>query len=112
MNAFVDIVTTQLYKVPHKYGGGFNAEINKAVRQEHCVPGMRTAHISRRAAAWDGLRLTPGSKTYIVEVRVNCVSRRLTLGRDGVLTRAAAAKFMRIRSAKEGQASLIVHGSR
>ncbi len=42
-----------------------------------------------------GLRVTPGSKTYIVEGRVNGVSRRLTLGRDGALTPAAARKKAR-----------------
>lgn len=39
-----------------------------------------------------GLRVTPGSKTYIVEARVNGVARRLTLGEDGALTPATARK--------------------
>ena len=39
-----------------------------------------------------GLRLTPGSKTYVVEARVNGVARRITLGKVGVLTPATARK--------------------
>jgi hypothetical protein len=42
-----------------------------------------------------GLRVTPGSKTYVVEGRVNGVARRLTLGRHGVLTPAVARKKAR-----------------
>jgi integrase len=42
-----------------------------------------------------GLRVTPGSKTYIVEARVNGIARRLTLGKDGVLTPATARKKAR-----------------
>lgn len=42
-----------------------------------------------------GLRVTPGSKTYIVEARVNGVARRLTLGKDGALTPATARKKAR-----------------
>ena len=39
-----------------------------------------------------GLRVTPGSKSYIVEARVNGVARRITLGKDGALTPATARK--------------------
>ncbi|MBZ0188713.1 MAG: Arm DNA-binding domain-containing protein [Candidatus Obscuribacterales bacterium] len=42
-----------------------------------------------------GLRVTPGSKTYIVEARVNGVARRITLGKDGLLTPATARKKAR-----------------
>ncbi|MGE0265701.1 MAG: integrase arm-type DNA-binding domain-containing protein, partial [Candidatus Obscuribacterales bacterium] len=42
-----------------------------------------------------GLRVTPGSKSYIVEARVNGVARRITLGKDGALTPATARKKAR-----------------
>jgi integrase len=42
-----------------------------------------------------GLRVTPGSKTYVVEARVNGVARRITLGKDGSLTPATARKKAR-----------------
>lgn len=42
-----------------------------------------------------GLRVTPGSKSYIVEARVNGIARRITLGRDGVLTPHTARKEAR-----------------
>jgi integrase len=42
-----------------------------------------------------GLRVTPGSKTYVVEARVHGVARRITLGKDGVLTPATARKKAR-----------------
>lgn len=42
-----------------------------------------------------GLRVTPGSKTYVVEARVHGVARRITLGKDGPLTPAAARKKAR-----------------
>src|SRR5271163_1819127 len=37
-----------------------------------------------------GLRVTPSSKTYVVEARVHGVARRITLGKVGVLTSATA----------------------
>ncbi len=42
-----------------------------------------------------GLRVTPGSKTYVVEARVHGVARRITLGKDGALTPATARKKAR-----------------
>lgn len=42
-----------------------------------------------------GLRVTPGSKTYVVEARVNGVPRRITLGKHGALTPATARKKAR-----------------
>lgn len=39
-----------------------------------------------------GLRVTPGSKTYVVEARVNGIQRRITLGKNGALTPATARK--------------------
>jgi integrase len=39
-----------------------------------------------------GLRVTPGSKTYVVEARVHGVARRITLGKVGILTPATARK--------------------
>lgn len=41
------------------------------------------------------LRVTPGSKTYVVEARVNGVARRITLGKNGALTPATARKKAR-----------------
>ncbi len=41
------------------------------------------------------LRVTPGSKTYVVEARVNGVARRITLGKNGPLTPATARKKAR-----------------
>jgi integrase len=42
-----------------------------------------------------GLRVTPGSKTYVVEARVQGVARRITLGKVGILTPATARKKAR-----------------
>ena len=42
-----------------------------------------------------GLQVTPGSKTYIVEARVNGIAHRITLGKDGALTPATARKKAR-----------------
>jgi hypothetical protein len=42
-----------------------------------------------------GLRVTPGSKTYVVEARVHGVARRITLGKASLLTPAAARKKAR-----------------
>src|SRR5271163_101270 len=42
-----------------------------------------------------GLRVTPSSKTYVVESRVQGVARRITLGRVSVLTPATARKKAR-----------------
>ncbi|MFN8554002.1 MAG: tyrosine-type recombinase/integrase [Candidatus Obscuribacterales bacterium] len=42
-----------------------------------------------------GLRVTPGSKTYVVEARVHGVARRLTLGKHGLLSVATARKKAR-----------------
>ena len=41
------------------------------------------------------LRVTPGSKVYVVEARVNGVARRITLGKNGPLTPATARKKAR-----------------
>ncbi len=41
------------------------------------------------------LRVTPGSKTYVVEARVNGVARRITLGKSGPLTPTTARKKAR-----------------
>lgn len=43
-----------------------------------------------------GLRVTPGSKSFVVEARVQGIARRLTLGRDGILTPASARKEARL----------------
>jgi integrase len=42
-----------------------------------------------------GLRVTPGSKTYVVEARLNGVARRISIGKVGVLTAATARKKAR-----------------
>lgn len=42
-----------------------------------------------------GLRVTPGSKTYVVEARVQGVARRIAIGKVGILTPATARKKAR-----------------
>ena len=39
-----------------------------------------------------GVRLTPAGRTYIIQGRVNGVSRRVSLGRHGVITLQQARK--------------------
>jgi integrase len=50
-----------------------------------------------------GLRLTSGSRTYIVQARVKGISRRISLGRHGVLTVQEARKRAQQELAKMGQ---------
>lgn len=56
---------------------------------------------SGQVLVWDsdlvgfGIRLTPGSKTYIVQGRVNGKSRRVALGKHGIITADNARKNAR-----------------
>ena len=63
----------------------------------NCVPLPEKGQIIFRDTLLPGfgLRVTPGSKTYVVEGRVQGVARRITLGKDGVLTPAEARKKAR-----------------
>jgi integrase len=72
--------------------GGLKMELNKGIIERAKLP------VSGQSFLWDdeltgfGVRLTPTTRTYIVQARINGVTRRITLGRHGVLTVQQARK--------------------
>lgn len=95
LDPFVDIATTRLYKLTHYSAGVFMPKLTKSFVKGISFPERGQIIIRDDQLPGFGLRMTPGSKTYIVEARVNGVARRLTLGKDGVLTPATARKKAR-----------------
>jgi len=72
------------------------AEISKSVAENTTLPKRGQVIIWDSEIKGFGLRLTPGARTYIVQARVNGISRRVSLGQHGIITAEQARKKARI----------------
>jgi integrase len=92
LDSFVDTVTTQLYKLPQNSRAEQMPKLTKKFVNSVLHPDKGQMIYRDERLPGFGLRVTPGSKTYVVEARVDGVARRITLGKAGALTPATARK--------------------
>jgi hypothetical protein len=79
------MVSTQLYKAPQNSKAMQMAKLTKKFVNSVPFPEKGQMIFRDERMPGFGLRVTPGSKTYVVEARVHGVARRITLGKVGTL---------------------------
>ena len=67
-------------------------KLTKDVVESQKLPAKGQAFLWDSETRGFGVRLTPTAKTYIVQARVNGITRRVTLGKHGILTVQEARK--------------------
>jgi hypothetical protein len=79
LNQLVDIVTTQLNKAPQNSKAGQMPKLTQKFVNTVLHPDKGQIIFRDTVLAGFGLRVTPGSKTYVVEARVHGVCTRMRL---------------------------------